>query len=286
MVSYTTIIEYINYLIENQININIIEFVKEINKLKYNIDILFIDEFIELVSKDECCIHHNMLQKYGIISLKKGSTDIKRILEQNEFDENEDFRLRNVAESKSGGCTHKIEYYLHPRAFKICLMRSLKTKKYAKYYLLLEECIKYFNDYQNELKNKYIIKLKFKIDKKDNKIDKLEEKLNIIINDNKNTKIINEKLLEDNQVTKIMNEKLLEDNQVTKKYNEEIIKRSKKMESQLNEALEKLDITNDKLDDANEELEDINEKLDITDKTLIKVTKKLDIAVEDRVIKT
>ena len=259
MVEYTSISEYINYLIESQINVNIIDFVKEINKLEFKIDISFIDEFVELVSKNECCIHHKMLEKYGIISLKKGSTDIKRILEQNEFEENKDFELRNVAELRSqGGTSNKNEYYLHPRAFKICLIRSLKTKKYAKYYLLLEECIKYFNDYQNELKNKYIIKLKFKIDKKDNKIDKLEEKLNIIINDNKNTK----------------------------KYNEEIIKRSKKMELQLNEALEKLDITNDKLDDANEELEDISEKLDITDKTLIKVTKKLDIAVEDRVIKT
>ena len=36
-------------------------------------------------------------------------------------------------------------------------MRSLKTREYAKYYLLLEECIKYFNNYQKELNNKYII---------------------------------------------------------------------------------------------------------------------------------
>ena len=50
MVQYTTTQEYINYLIETQININIIDFVKEIN-------ISFIDEFIELVSKNECCIH-------------------------------------------------------------------------------------------------------------------------------------------------------------------------------------------------------------------------------------
>uniref|UniRef100_A0A6C0EC64 Uncharacterized protein n=1 Tax=viral metagenome TaxID=1070528 RepID=A0A6C0EC64_9ZZZZ len=41
-------------------------------------------------------------------------------------------------------------------------MRSLKTKIYAKYYLLLEECIKYYNDYQIELNKKYIIKLKIK----------------------------------------------------------------------------------------------------------------------------
>ena len=47
MIGYTNVNEYINYLIENQININIIDFVKEINKLKYNIDIRFIDEFLE-----------------------------------------------------------------------------------------------------------------------------------------------------------------------------------------------------------------------------------------------
>ena len=57
MVQYTTTQEYINYLIENQININIIDFVKEINELKFKIDISFINEFVELVSKNECCIH-------------------------------------------------------------------------------------------------------------------------------------------------------------------------------------------------------------------------------------
>ena len=69
MSSYTTINEYNTYLVENQVNINIIEYVKEVNKLEYNINIKFIDEFIELVSKDNCCIHHIMLQNYGIISL-------------------------------------------------------------------------------------------------------------------------------------------------------------------------------------------------------------------------
>ena len=176
--TYKSIEEYNTYLVENQIQINIIDFVKEINKIKYNIDISFIDEFIELVSKDECCIHHNMLEKYEIISLKSGTTDIKRLLKQNEFIENEDFNLRKVAEvRKNRGSVIKNEYYLHPDAFKICLMRSLKTRKYAKYYLLLEKCIKYYNDYQNYLykTNKYIIKLKNKIDDKDDKID--EQKL-------------------------------------------------------------------------------------------------------------
>jgi phage anti-repressor protein len=126
-----------------------------------------------------------MLQKYGILTLNKGTTDIKNLINQNNFIENEDYKLRNVSEFNSkGGRGNKNEYYLHPRAFKMCLMRSLKTKQYARYYLLLEEAIKYFNDYQNLLKEKYIIKLKFKIDKKDNKIDKLEEKVNKLLENN------------------------------------------------------------------------------------------------------
>ena len=134
-----------------------------------------------------------------MVSLNKGTTDIKRLFEQYEFEENIDFKLRNVAKFNSkGGKGNKNDYYLHPRSFKICLLRSLKTKKYAKYYLLLEECIKYYNNYQNKLQ---LIKLKNKINKKDIKICSLEDKkkINKILEDNKETKIMNEKLLEDNK---------------------------------------------------------------------------------------
>jgi hypothetical protein len=101
--SYTTINEYNTYLVDNQVNINIIDYVKEINKLEFKIDISFIEEFIELVSKNKCCIHHNMLQKYGILTLKEGTKDVKRIFEQYEFEENIDFKLGNVAEFNSKG---------------------------------------------------------------------------------------------------------------------------------------------------------------------------------------
>ena len=80
--------------------------------------------------------------------MNKKTTDIKRIIEQYEFINDHECRLRNVVESAlNGGCTHKTEYYFHPDAFKLCLMISLKTKKYAKYYILLEKNIKYYNDY-------------------------------------------------------------------------------------------------------------------------------------------
>jgi hypothetical protein len=257
--SYTTVEEYNIYLVENQININIIEYVKKVNEIEFKINIDFIDDFIELVSKKECCIHHNMLKKYGISSLKGTTNDIKKMLEQNKFKENKDYQLRNVSQLRpQGGSSIKNEYYLYPKAFKICLMRSLKTREYADYYLLLEECIKYFNDYQIELNKKYIIKLKTKnkeqkyiIKDKDDKICSLEEKMNSII-----------------------------------KQNDGLLKSLNKAHYKLDETLEKLEDVHEELENTHNELEETNEKLDTTDKTLNIVAKQLNIAVEDRVIKT
>ena len=85
------------------------------------------------------------------------------------------------------------------------------------------------NEYQIELKEKYIIKLKEKIIKKNNKIDHLEEKLNTII--------------EYNKKTQIMNEELIEQNNKTHKMNEELLKSNKSMEKSLIKANYKLDET-------------------------------------------
>ena len=249
--STTNIQSYNEYLVTNKIQIHIIDYVKQINNKCFNIDISFIDEFIELVSKDECCIHHSLLKKYEISSLTGGSKDINRLLKQYDFIKDEDFRLSIVAESKSGGCTHKNEYYLHPRAFKLCLMRSLNTKTYAKYYILLEECIKHYNDYQLLLQHNYVIKLKDKIkenkviiQEKDNKIDELNTKIDLLLKNN-------EKSLEDNK--KLFNE-------LTK--------------------------TNQKLDQANEHLENIQDELSDVQSELHDTNAKLEIAYQDRVPKS
>ena len=242
MESYKTPIDYINYLVDNQINVNIIDFVKELNKLKFKIDISFIDEFIVLVSKDDCCIHHNMLVKYGVITLNSGSTDVKNLIKRNNFINDEDYLIRTSSDQLSSGTKYKNEYYLHPRAFKKCLMRSRNTNIYADYYLLLEECIKYFNDYQMELNKKYIIKLKSKILKKENKICSLEEKLDTIIRNN-------EQLLKSNEETKIINEQLLKSNAETSNEVKLLLKINKRLDKKSN-------IMGDKLEEVHEDLKD------------------------------
>ena len=55
---------------------------KKLNDTFYHIDISFIDDFIELVDKEDCCIKHILLQKYDIYKLTAASNDVKRMLEQ------------------------------------------------------------------------------------------------------------------------------------------------------------------------------------------------------------
>jgi hypothetical protein len=201
MATYTNAKEYNNHLVDNDIDINIINYVKEVNNLIYNIDISFIDNFLNLVEEDKICIPHEYLIKYGVITTEK-SSDIIRILNQFEPIENEDYRLlRNVAQqSKSSrGVKHTNEYTLHPRLFKLCLMRSKNTLKYSKYYLLLEECIKYYNDYKDKMKQTEINRLM-------NKLDKSHEDNKMIISELKES---NEQLKESNEQLKESNENLV-----------------------------------------------------------------------------
>ena len=56
-------------------------------------------------------------------------------------------------------------------------MRSQKTIKYANYFLLLEDCFRYFNDFQMERNLIYRVSLKKIVKEKDCKIDELKESI-------------------------------------------------------------------------------------------------------------
>ena len=271
--SYTTIEEYNNYLVENESKVDIIEYITEINELEYNIDISFINEFIKLVGRKDFCIRHLMLQKYGVSNLISGSNDIKKILVQNKFIEMKDFRLRNISESTSGGCTHKIEYYLTPKAFKLCLIRSKNTTKYANYYLLLEDSITYFKEYQDKLKDKLkdikISKLKKNIFQKNNIIDKLQEQIDLT------------KKNYENQI-KYQQEDRIEQR---KKHKEQMKKSDEILKNNIN-ITEKLDNITEELVETKDELVETKEILEDTNNNVRLIAKKLDIAVEDRVCRT
>ena len=62
-------------LVENKIYISIIEYVIELNEKFFNININFINHFMDLVHKDEYSINHELLIQYGVTSYQAGSYD-------------------------------------------------------------------------------------------------------------------------------------------------------------------------------------------------------------------
>ena len=49
-------------LVDENVDINFVVYVRLLNNEAYHIDISFIDDLIGLINKDECCIHHDMLE--------------------------------------------------------------------------------------------------------------------------------------------------------------------------------------------------------------------------------
>ena len=74
--------EFNEKLIEEETESTIIEYVKELNKEFFKIDITFIDDLIELIGKNECCIHQDMLLKYGVLTDIHTSNNVKRLLDK------------------------------------------------------------------------------------------------------------------------------------------------------------------------------------------------------------
>ena len=134
-------------LVEENIEYNIVQYTKFLNELFYHYDITnIIDEIILLIGIDGFSIHHDMLEKYEVISLKSGSYDVKRLLEQYDFTEHEDY-IRNIVEVDDGR-TQKYIYYFTVDVFKTILMRCKNTRKFAYYFILCEKAIKYYNEYE------------------------------------------------------------------------------------------------------------------------------------------
>jgi len=184
---FNTITEFNTYLSDKLRNVKLNEYFTLIHSKFYkNVDISFMDYFLELCEhENEFIVDHIKLQEYGIINTIKSST-IKQTLENTALlIENEDYRVHNVMQplkGKRGGATSGFkEYKLTPYAFKLCLIRSKNSKEYAKYYLLLEQVFKNYQEYQ-------IMYQKVLLSGKDDKIDKMQKDIDDLLGYARETK--------------------------------------------------------------------------------------------------
>lgn len=148
-------------------------------------DISFMEYFMSICDKEEeFIVHHDKLREYGIMSSMQ-SCNIKNRLITLKLVEGQDYQLIKVYELRNqGGSSEKHIYHLTPRAFKKCLMRAGKHKaqeidviRYADYYLLLEVISKYYFDYEKEYMR---VQEARKLAMKDDKIEQLMAKLEVI----------------------------------------------------------------------------------------------------------
>lgn len=88
---FETVKEYNDYLITNNKEANIIDYVKSINIQFYYIDISFINKLMKYVNCNEINIPHTMLVKYRVLKENNLSANIKALIRQSDFKEDRNF---------------------------------------------------------------------------------------------------------------------------------------------------------------------------------------------------
>ncbi len=189
-----TIIDYINELIATSANANLRDFAMELhNRFYQNIDISFMDEFLEMSSQENenrFIVHHDQLKKYGIATSERSSA-IKDRLESLGLTENEDWVLQDILQNSSKGGRPLKVYYLTPEAFFLALQRAKRSANqevdpviYARYFQFLQKVVRYYSEYQARAEAHRVamltaenITLIEKIDKQTAKIDKQTAKI-------------------------------------------------------------------------------------------------------------
>ena len=121
IIQYANITDYNDFLIKNdKTNLTIIEYLEDINNKFYKINISFMEEFMELVDRDDFCISHDYLIKYKVSAETDTTANIKRMLISRGLKEGEDFEpFQQERLRKQGGTSKKNIYMLTPDAFRV-----------------------------------------------------------------------------------------------------------------------------------------------------------------------
>lgn len=154
--SYANIDEYNKYLVDNSIEISLIDYFNNVHELFYEhiIDISFMDYFLEISKfENDFIIDHYKLKEFDIIQNIKTNTEIKCLIQKFKLIENIDYIIIFI-DKLIGNFIKRLQLYkFTPTVFKLCLLCPIKTKKYAKYYILLELIVKYYSNYLIDLKS-------------------------------------------------------------------------------------------------------------------------------------
>jgi len=80
-----TIDDFNKKLVDEKIDLPVRAYIEVVNEMFYNIDIKFMNDFMDLVDKDECCIPHDKLETYAGYKFYD-SNDVLKLLEKLEIE--------------------------------------------------------------------------------------------------------------------------------------------------------------------------------------------------------
>lgn len=187
--------EYNKTLIDNLTKVDLITYFRNIQSYYYNdIDITFMDYFLDnYTGKNKFNISSDKFIEYNIINPKRVNKQIKKIISKNNLIEGEDFTINILGNNifpynifANSIFVSKATYTFNANSFKICLLKSDKSNKYIKYYLLLEKIFKGYVEYQYYINTKISL---IKDNKIDNKTQLIKKQLKIM---NTQSKIMND----------------------------------------------------------------------------------------------
>ena len=211
---HDSIIAYNKELILAKSKITIEKYIHHINDNFYHIKTHFINELFELVTRHDCCVPHTYLEKYEVIKLNDSNKAL-RLFKKYNFLEDIDYEITiNHGVRPQGGTYNTNTYHLTPKAFKEILMGSRDNNLYRKYYILLEECIKYYNDLQVQLLKLSEQSLLSKLDELNISIKELNETNKELIQSNNNLNETNKELIQSNKKLNKKIDKLTQSNNV------------------------------------------------------------------------
>lgn len=171
--NFSSFLEYNSYLINYNIKLSILNYIEYVvlNLFK-DIDIDIFKIFLNYNKSNVIFqITLNDLLKYNLITDKKERT-IKQFINTQKLKINIDYKIKKIIVNKNS----TIEYKFTINCLKMILLKE--NNEYQKYFLLLENCIFYYEEYQNIL----FYKLGFMKDIKLDNLTKLYENQEITIN--------------------------------------------------------------------------------------------------------
>lgn len=145
----TAIREYICSLVSKDEHLSLSQFTEEIRtRFRSEINTKFASDIMSLVADESCHIPDDKLYEYDVLTINSSGTvnsnDTKHIFHAYNLSEGIDYVEHNVAlQSK--------KYYLSPKGFNKCLIRSKNRPEYAEWFNFILEIKIYYKLYQAEI---------------------------------------------------------------------------------------------------------------------------------------